>query len=156
MRNGAGSGALERYAMRRSIRYVGAQPEATTLPVYGEMKTAMDGAHHFTIDLDSAIDQIPVRDLLRTNDESFLVRNFSQRLGFLMRPGALAYVDPKTPVAMGDIAFFLRTDGTADAGVVIGDGIGPLMIKMYNPEEQLSLGDSSITAVLRVGMLILP
>jgi hypothetical protein len=73
-----------------------------------------------------------------------------------MRPGALALVDPRTPVAMGDIAFFIRADGTADAGVVLGDGIGPLTIKMYNPEEQISVGDPSVTSVLRVGMLLLP
>jgi transcriptional regulator with XRE-family HTH domain len=149
-------GALERYAIRRSIRYVGTPVEPATLPVYGQMKADKGGGHHFAIDLDAEVDQVPVRDLLRPSDEGFLVRNFSQRLGFLMRPGALAYVDPRTPVAMGDIAFFVRGDGSADAGVVIGDGIGPLMVKMYNPEEQISLADRSIARVLRIGMVILP
>ena len=51
-------GALERYAIRRSIRYVGAPAEAVSLPVYGEMKTAKDGGHRFAIDLDAAVDQI--------------------------------------------------------------------------------------------------
>lgn len=149
-------GALERYAIRRSIRYVGAPSEPATVPVYGRMKAGKDGGHHFAIDLDTAVDRASVRDLLRPSDEGFLVRNFSQRLGFLMRPGALAYVDPRTPVAMGDIAFVIRSDGSADAGVVIGDGIGPLMLKMYNPEEQVSLADPAIARVLRIGMLILP
>jgi hypothetical protein len=84
------------------------------------------------------------------------VRNFSQRLGVLLRPGALAYVDPQVPAAMGDIVFLTRKDGTADAAVVIGDGIGPLMLKMYNPEEQVPISDPSIASVLRVGMLVLP
>jgi hypothetical protein len=57
---------------------------------------------------------------------------------------------------MGDIAFLIRKGGAADAAVVIGDGIGPLMLKMYNPEEQVPIGDPSIAAVLRVGMLVLP
>ncbi len=149
-------GALERYAMRRSIRYVGAPPEPASLPVYGRMKTGEDGGHHFAIDRDVVVDQVPVRDLLRPSEDAFLVRNFSQRLGFLLRPGALAYVDPQAPVAMGDIAFFVRTDGSADAAVAIGDGIGPLMLKMYNPEEQIAIGDPNIAAVLRIGMLILP
>jgi transcriptional regulator with XRE-family HTH domain len=146
-------GALERYAIRRSIRYVG-NNEPASLPVYGGMKTAADGSHHFTIDRDAMVDQIPVRDLMRPSEEGFLVRNFSQRLGFLLRPGALAYVDPQAPVAMGDIAFFIRKDGTADAAVAIGDGIGPLMLRMYNPEEQIPANDPGIAAVLRVGMLI--
>jgi hypothetical protein len=30
------------------------------------------------------------------------------------------------------------------------------MLKMYNPEELIPLGDPSIASVLRVGMLILP
>jgi len=57
---------------------------------------------------------------------------------------------------MGDISFLVRRDGTADAAVVIGDGMGPLMLKMYNPQEEISIDDHSIAAVLRIGMLILP
>jgi hypothetical protein len=64
-------------------------------------------------------------------------------------------VDPQTPVAMGDIAFLLRRDRSADAAVVIGDGIGPLKLKMYNPEEEIPIDDQSIAAVLRIRMLIL-
>jgi transcriptional regulator with XRE-family HTH domain len=150
-------GALERYAMRRSIRYAaGPTPETTTLPVYGRMKSGKDGAHRFTVDRAAAVEQLPLADLLRPGEEGFLIRNFSQRLGVLLRPGALAYVDPAVPAGMGDIAFVVRKDGTADAAVVIGDGIGPLMLKMYNPEEQVAIGDPGIAAVLRVGMLVLP
>jgi transcriptional regulator with XRE-family HTH domain len=152
-------GALERYAMRRSIRYAAppaSAPENPALPVYGRMKSGKDGVHHFIVERDAAVDQIPVADLLHPGEEGFLIRNFSQRLGVLLRPGALAYVDPAVPVAMGDIAFLVRKDGTADAAVVIGDGVGPLMLKMYNPEEQVPIGHPSITAVLRVGMLVLP
>ena len=150
-------GALERYALRRSIRYAPAPaPQTTTLPVYGRMKSGKDGVHQFTVDRGAAVEQIPLGDLLHPSDEGFLIRNFSQRLGVLLRPGALAYVDPAVPVAMGDIAFLIRKGGAADAAVVIGDGIGPLMLKMYNPEEQVPIGDPSIAAVLRVGMLVLP
>jgi transcriptional regulator with XRE-family HTH domain len=149
-------GALERYAIRRSIRYVGAPSAAKALPVYGKIKANKDGTRHFVIDRDVMVDQIPMADLLVPGEECFLVRNFSQRLGFLMRPGSLAYVDPHTPVAMGDISFLVRRDGTADAAVVIGDGMGPLMLKMYNPQEEISIDDQSIAAVLRIGMLILP
>jgi transcriptional regulator with XRE-family HTH domain len=150
-------GALERYAMRRSIRYVGAPNKNPALPVYGKMEAGRkDGGRHFVIDRDVMVDQVPVGDLLQPTDDCFLVRNFSNRLGFLMRPGALAYVDPETPVTMGDVAFLMRRDGTADAAVVIGDGIGPLMLKMYNPEEEVPIEDSSIAAVFRVGMVIFP
>jgi hypothetical protein len=57
---------------------------------------------------------------------------------------------------MGDLTFFIRRDGTADAAVVIGDGLGPLTLKMYNPPEEISIEDYRIASVLRVGMLILP
>jgi transcriptional regulator with XRE-family HTH domain len=149
-------GALERYAMRRSIRYVGAPSKVTALPVYGGMKPDKDGARQFVIDRAVMIDQVPFAELVVAGPECFLVRNFSQRLGFLMRPGALAYVDPNMPVAMGDLTFFIRRDGTADAAVVIGDGLGPLTLKMYNPPEEISIEDYRIASVLRVGMLILP
>ena len=89
---------------------------------------------------------MPLGDLLRPSETGFLVRNYSQRLGVLLRPGALAYVDPSLPAAIGDIVFLARKDGSADAAVVIGDGIGPLMLKMYNPEEQIPIGDPSIAS----------
>jgi len=150
-------GALERYAMRRSIRYVAAPNKNPALPVYGKMEVQKkDGGRRFGIARDIMIDQIPLSDVIHPDDECFLVRNYSNRLGFLMRPGALAYVNPETPVAMGDVAFLLRRDGTADAAVVIGDGIGPLMLKMYNPEQEIPIDDPGIAAVFRVDMVIFP
>jgi hypothetical protein len=150
-------GALERYALQRSIRY-SATPsaESASFPVCGRMKIDNSGARRFIIDQDAGADHLALPDLLRPSESGFFVRNFSQRLGVLLRPGALAYVDPQVPAAMGDIVFLTRRDGTADAAVVIGDGIGPLMLKMYNPEEQVSISDPSIATVLRVGMLLLP
>jgi transcriptional regulator with XRE-family HTH domain len=151
-------GALERYALRRSIRYSPATPSAepTSLPVRGRMKAGQNSPHRFIIDRDAVAEQVALHELLRPSETGFLVRNFSQRLGVLLRPGALAYVDPGIPAAMGDIVFLTRKDGTADAAVVVGDGIGPLMLKMYNPEEQMPISDPSIVSVLRVGMLLLP
>ena len=150
-------GALERYALQRSIRYAASpSAEPVALPVCGRMKTGNNGTHCFTIDRDAEVDRLALPDLLRPNESGFFVRNFSQRLGVLLRPGALAYVDPQIPAAMGDIVFLTRKDGTADAAVVIGDGIGPLMLKMYNPEEQVPVSDPGIASVLRVGLLVLP
>jgi transcriptional regulator with XRE-family HTH domain len=150
-------GALERYALQRSIRYAGAPAaEPASLPVFGGVKIDNSGVRRFAIDRDAEGERMPLHELLRPSETGFLVRNFSQRLGVLVRPGALAYVDPSVPAAVGDIVFLTRKDGAADAAVVIGDGIGPLMLKMYNPEEQVSISDPSIATVLRVGMLLLP
>jgi transcriptional regulator with XRE-family HTH domain len=149
-------GALERYALRRSIRYSSTPlPEPATLPVYGRMTGEPGSAHRFAIDRDTPVDRIPRHDLLQPSDSGFLVRNFSQRLGVLVKPGALAYVDPQVPAAIGDIVFLVRKDGTADSAVVMGDGIGALLLQMYNPEEQLPISDPNIASILRVGMLIL-
>jgi hypothetical protein len=149
-------GALERYAIRRSIRYVGSADKPPGLPVYGQMIARENGTCHFVIDRNVTLDRVPVEELLAADDEAFLVRNFSQRLGFLIKPGALACVEPRAPVAMGDIVFLVRHDGTADAAVVIGAGLGPLKLKMYNPEEEIPIGDQSIAAILRIRVLILP
>jgi transcriptional regulator with XRE-family HTH domain len=150
-------GALERYALQRSIRYSSVPAaEPASLPIYGRLKINHDGARRFTIDRDEGADHIELHDLLRPSEGAFVVRNFSQRLGVLLRPGALAYVDPQIPAAMGDIVLLTRKDGTADAAVVIGDGIGRLVLKMYNPEEELPISDPSVAEVLRVGMLVLP
>jgi transcriptional regulator with XRE-family HTH domain len=149
-------GALERYALQRSIRYSATPTEPASLPVVGRMQADRGGAHRFTIDRSAGDERIAQHDLLRPSETGFLVRNFSQRLGVLLRPGALAYVDPQAPAAMGDIVFLTRSDGTADAAVVIGDGIGSLMLKMYNPEEQIPISDPAIVSVLRVSMLVLP
>jgi transcriptional regulator with XRE-family HTH domain len=150
-------GALERYALDRSIRYSPAPSEdPVSAPVFGQMTAGKTAIHRFTIDRNAAAERIALHDLLRPTETGFFVRNFSQRLGVLLRPGALAYVDPRIPAGMGDIVFLTRKDDTADAAVVVGDGIGPLMLKMYNPEEQISISDSSIASVLRIGMLVLP
>jgi transcriptional regulator with XRE-family HTH domain len=150
-------GALERYALQRSIRFAGTpSAEPAALAVCGRMKIGDDGVHRFVIDRDAGVEEMPLGELLRPSATGFLVRNFSQRLGVLLRPGALAYVDPSVPAAIGDIVFLTRHDGTADAAVVIGDGIGPLMLKMYNPEEQVPISDPSVATVMRVGMLLLP
>jgi transcriptional regulator with XRE-family HTH domain len=149
-------GALERYAIRRSIRYVGPPRKPAALPVYGSITADKEGAGRFIIDRNVMEDQIPPDELVGSNHECFLVRNFSQRLGVLMKPRSLAYVDPQIPVAMGDIAFLVRRDGTADAAVVTGEGMGPLKLKMYNPEEEIPINSADIAAVLRIAMLILP
>lgn len=150
-------GALERYALQRSIRYAASPATGpASLPVRGRMKIDNTGVHRFTIDRDAEGEPLAVGDLLRPSESGFFVRNFSQRLGVLLRPGALAYVDPQVPAAMGDIVFLVRRDATADAAVVIGDGIGPLMLKMYNPEEQVPISEPSIASVLRIGLLVLP
>lgn len=148
-------GALERYAMRRSIRRVRSPGASATLPVYGAVRIGQDGTRVFAI-ARQAVGELPLDALLPAEEGSFFVRNFSTRLGFLMRPGALAGVDPKAPVAIGDLAFLIRRDGTADAALVTGDGLGPLRLKLYNPEEEIPVDDERIAEVLRIGMLILP
>jgi transcriptional regulator with XRE-family HTH domain len=147
-------GALERYAIGRSIRFVAPRRRPTALPVYGKITPYQEGTRRFVIDRDVMVDQVSAEELLAVDDDTFLVRNFSQRLGFLMKPGVLAVVDPQIPVAMGDIAFFTRHDGSADAALVIGDGISPLKLRMYNPDEEISLDHRMIAAVLRIRMLI--
>ena len=149
-------GALERCVMRRSIRVVAPASRATMLPVYGKMTSGDDGAPRFVIDRRVMVDQIPVTELVSADPQSFIVRNFSRRLGLLLKPGALAYVDPHIPVTIGDIAFVVRQCGTAEAAIVINEGLGPLKLKMYNPDEDIPIDDLDIAAVLRVRMLLFP
>jgi transcriptional regulator with XRE-family HTH domain len=148
-------GTLERYAMRRNIRYVGPPDPDPALPVYGKMLVDGDG-RRFVIDRTEPVDRIALSELFSFEAQSFLVRNFSQRLGLLLKPGAVVHVDPRTPVAIGDLVFFLHHDNTADAAVVVDDGLGPLKLKMYNPEEQIPIDDHRIGAVFRICAVIPP
>jgi transcriptional regulator with XRE-family HTH domain len=148
-------GALERAAIRRSIRCVGAS-ERPELPVYGRLTADQDGRRRFVIDRDVIVDRIGIAEIFSTRTEAFLVRNFSRRLGFLLKPGAIACVDPHSVAAVGDVVFLVRHDNSAEGAVVIGDGLGPLRLKMYNPEEEIPADDPAIAAVLRVGMIVLP
>lgn len=149
-------GALERSALRRSIRYVAASNQPLELPIYGQMTADQNGVRRFVINRELMLDRVFISELIVPDSASFLVRNFSQRLGFLMRPGAIAWVDPQMAAAMGDIVFLVRHDASAEAAVVIGDGLGPLRLKMYNPEEEIPADDRRIAAVLRIRMIILP
>jgi transcriptional regulator with XRE-family HTH domain len=148
-------GALERYAMRGSLRVVPGMRRNLPLPVYGRTKLIEGDAHPaFVIDPERAIDQVRIEDLFEGREDCFLVRNHSTRLGFLMRVGALAFVDPAATAAVGDIVFFVRRDGTADSAVVVGDGLGAMKLKMYGPEEEIPLADDSVARVYRVGGVI--
>jgi transcriptional regulator with XRE-family HTH domain len=150
-------GALERYAMRRSLRVVATGRRNLPLPVYGETRLGeTEGGRAFVIDRDSSIDQMRTDELFQSREDCFLVRNYSNRLGALMRAGALAFVDPAATVANGDIVFFVRRDRTADAAIVVGDGIGALRLKMFAPEEELAMNDPNIAAIYRVGGVIFP
>lgn len=148
-------GPLERHAMRRSIRYV--QPAtATALPVCGGILADADGGRRFVIDRADSVERISPGDLLPATASSFLVRNFSPRLGLLLKLGALAHVDPQVPAGIGDLVYLVRQDGSADAAIIAGDGLGPLKLTMYNPEEQIPIDAAEIAAVLRIGAVILP
>lgn len=148
-------GALERYAIRRSIRYVPASRPAPLMPVYGAIEVDANGERRFVIDRSVPVDEVGLGELLQPGARGFLVRNFSQRLPFLLRPGSLACVDPMMPVAMGDLAFVVRRDGTADVALIAGDGVGPLKLKMYNPEEEMVADDPQISELLRIMTLML-
>lgn len=150
-------GALERYAMRRSLRVVPTGRRNLPLPVHGETRlNQADGSRAFIIDREASVDQLRIDDLFQAREDCFLVRNYSNRLGFLMRAGALAFVDPAANVGVGDIVFFVRRDHTADAAVVVGDGLGPMRLKMFAPEEELAMEDKNIAAIYRVAGVIFP
>jgi len=148
-------GAIERYAIRRAIRTVEPAKKPSVLPVYGTVKTDERGVRQFAIDRDAIVGRMPVAGLIPQTEGGFLVKNFSQRLGFMLRPGALAYVDPSAPVAMGDLVFLVRLDRSADAALVVGDGFGPLKLKMYNPDQEITIDDRDIASVWRIDALIL-
>jgi transcriptional regulator with XRE-family HTH domain len=150
-------GALERYAMRRSLRVVSSGRRNLPLPVHGETRlNENEGGRAFVIDRGSSIDQIRSDELFQVREDSFLVRNYSNRLGFLMRAGALAFIDPSATAGVGDIVFFVRRDRSADAAVVVGDGIGPMRLKMFMPEEELATDNPNIVAIYRVAGVIFP
>jgi transcriptional regulator with XRE-family HTH domain len=143
-------GTLERHAMRRNIRYVRPPNSEPALPIHGKMMVEQDGRQRFVIDRADIVDRIAIGQLLSPAAQSFLVLNFSQRLGLLLKPGAVAYVDPLAPVALGDLVFLVRHDSTAEAAVVVDDGLGPLKLRMYNPEDQIPIDDKQIAVVLRI------
>jgi transcriptional regulator with XRE-family HTH domain len=150
-------GALERYAMRRSLRVVPNGRRNLRLPVHGETHiNEADGTRAFILDRDSNFDQLRVEDLFPPREDCFLVRNYSNRLGFLMRVGALAFIDPSATIGLGDIVMFVRHDKTADAAVVMGDGIGAMKLKMFAPEEELAIDDDRVAHIYRVGGVIFP
>jgi transcriptional regulator with XRE-family HTH domain len=149
-------GALERYAIRRSLRCATVFRAPAELPVYGKMCVRADGVRCFVIDRSVVVDRFAIAEFFASDGEAFLVHNYSQRLGFLLKPGSVALTQPHKPVAIGDFAFLVRRDGTADAAVVIGAGLGALKLKMYNPAEEIPIDDHSIAAVLRIGMVVLP
>ena len=49
----------------------------------------------------------------------------------------------------------MRRDGSAEAAVVVGDGLGPLKSRMYNPDDEIAIGDRQLAAIFRICAVIL-
>lgn len=54
-----------------------------------------------------------------------------------------------------DRARKMRRDGSAEAAVVVGDGLGPLKSRMYNPDDEIAIGDRQLAAIFRICAVIL-
>ncbi len=137
------------------IRYVRLPGREPALPVCGKIAVDEDGGRRFVIDRAEMVERMAIDELLSPGPQAFLVRNGSQRLGLLLRPGLLAHVDPTAQAGIGDLVFLVRRDGSAEAAVVVGDGLGPLKSRMYNPDDEIAIGDRQLAAIFRICAVIL-
>lgn len=138
--------------VRRSARVMA---RGGTLPVFGKMERR-SGETVFVLDRNDAdVERVPAPEWARGEDW-FAVRVYSGRMGLLVRPGTLAYVKEGAPVNVGDLVVFVRKGAKADCAVVSGDVMKAMTLRMFMPDEEISMSGSGISAVYRVAGLVFP
>jgi len=153
----AGAGILERAALRRSVRVVSPHTAAPapTLPVYGAMAGLDKPA--FVLDRAQETGRVPVPDFVGSGEDWFAARVFSNRVGIALRPNSLVYVNRRAMPTTGDLVLFVRrADHRADCAVLVSDDLRDMRLRLYNPDEEIALGDPAIAEVHRIAAIVFP
>lgn len=152
----AGAGILERAALRRSVRVVSppAPVAPSTLPVYGAMAGADKPA--FILDRAQEVGRVPVPDFAGSGEDWFAARVFSHRVGIALRPNSLVFVNRRAMPTIGDLVLFVRRDQRADCAVLVSEDLRDLRLRLYNPDEEIALGDPAIAEVHRIAAIVFP
>lgn len=146
-------GVFEKVAVRGSVRVVNSMGG---LPVYGGYKAdKAGGGTRYVFDRKTSVGRVQVPEFAGTGEGWFAVPLSSRRAPFVIRSGAMAYVNEMSEPVIGDLALVTWKDGGVDVAVVAGNSSKGIVVRLSNPEEELGFDDASIERVYRIAGLSL-
>lgn len=116
------------------------------ISVYGT--AGRDG--NVLIDLDEEIKKVACPTQLQNKRDAYALNLCSRRLGNVLPPRAILFVDPQDPVGSGDIAVFYVNESEVKIVSVRENEKGQLCGIRWNPDEKINFNDDDLSKLHRV------
>lgn len=116
------------------------------ISVYGT--AGRDG--NVLIDLDEEIKKVACPTQLQNKRDAYALNLCSRRLGNVLPPRAILFVDPQDPVGSGDVAVFYVNESEVKIVSVRENEKGQLCGIRWNPDEKINFNDDDLSKLHRV------
>jgi len=120
--------------------------DVSQISVYGT--AGRDG--NVLIDLDEEIKKVACPPQLQNKRDAYALNLCSRRLGNVLPPRSILYVDPQEPVGSGDIAVYYISESEAQIVSIRENENGQLYGVRWKPDEKINFNDSDIHKLHRV------
>ncbi len=131
---------------RSAISTYEVMPDSNQISVFGV--AGRDG--NVLVDLEEEVKKVPCPPQLQSKRDAYAVNLCSRRLGNLLSPRAILFVDPQEPVSSGDIALYYVNESEVKIMSVRENESGQLCGIRWNPDEKITFKDDDLTKLHRV------
>ena len=121
-------------------------PDSAQISVYGV--AGRDG--NILIDLEEEVKKVACPPQLNGKRDAYAVNLCSRRLGNVLPPRAILFVDPQDPVGAGDIALYYLNESEVKIASIRENENGQLCGIRWNPDEKTTFKDDDMTKLHRV------
>lgn len=120
--------------------------DTAQISVYGT--AGQDG--NILIDLDEELKKVACPPQLHNKRDAYALNLCSRRLGNILPPRSILYIDPQDPVSSGDIAVYYISSSEAKIVSIRENENGQLYGLRWNPDEKIVFTDSELAKLHRV------
>lgn len=131
---------------RSAISTYEVMPDNAQISVYGV--AGRDG--NILVDLEEEVKKVACPPQLQGKRDAYAVNLCSRRLGNVLPPRAILFVDPQEPVSSGDIALYYISESEVKIVSVRENENGQLCGLRWNPDEKILFRDDDLTKLHRV------
>lgn len=131
---------------RSAISSYEVMPDNAQISVYGV--AGRDG--NVLIDLEEEVKKVACPPQLTNKRDAYAVNLCSRRLGNVLPPRAILFVDPQDPVGAGDIALYYINESEVKIVSLRENENGQLCGIRWNPDEKMTFKDNDLTKLHRV------
>ena len=133
-------------AARSAISSYEVIPDNSQISVYGT--AGKDG--NVLIDMEEELKKVSCPVQLQNKRDAYALNLCSRRLGNVLPPRAILFVDPQEPVGSGDIAVFYVNKSEAKIVSIREDENGQLCGLRWKPDEKIIFDDDDLSNLHRV------